>query len=137
MYESKLAKDQKNYSSNKGKIARQHQEIATKCGEELIELGKSLQKQENPATELGKSLQAHGEKIQQYMQHEAQQAEEALKQVGERKADSRQSQETAAMYRRLATEEHTQAVYEYNQYLQQQIQENRQKIEQYKQQQQS
>lgn len=127
MSSDKPQPSKQHYSLEKSDIADRHQEIAEKCGEELIALGKKLQGKEPSAVKLGNSLIAHGEQIKKHMHSEAQQSEEALEQ--ERSVAYR-SQQIAARQRRLATEEHTQAVAEYNQYLQEQIEKNKEQLEQ-------
>lgn len=91
------------------KISQNHQKIADKCGKKLIELGERLQAENEPG---GKSIAEHGHKILQHAKIEQEQ----------NKANSYQSVEIAAKERRKATEEHVQAIKEYNKILQKKIQ---------------
>jgi hypothetical protein len=112
--------DKNSFSEKKEEISHQHRQVADKCGKALIEIGESLQKN-NHADDLdkkvGKSLVDRGRKILNYADIEAKQVERAKQE----KNSSFDYHELAAQQRRKATEEHTQAIKEYQQLLQQKI----------------
>jgi hypothetical protein len=112
--------DRNFYSEKKEEISHQHRIIADKCGKSLIKIGESLQEQNHAddlEREVGKSLVDHGKKILNYAHIEAEEVERAKQE----KNLSFNHYELAAKQRRKATEEHTQAIKEYQQLLQQKI----------------
>ncbi|AFZ33756.1 hypothetical protein Sta7437_0137 [Stanieria cyanosphaera PCC 7437] len=103
------------------KISQNHQKIADKCAQKLIELGERLQAENEPG---GKSIAEHGQKILHYTKIEQEKTQQASEQ---NEVNAYESTEIAAQQRRKATQEHVQAIEEYNAILLKKIQANQEK----------